>query len=87
LLEREGKKEDEVCQDIHTYAHHAVPMVSDIHPVPARPAPFTNRHAMLITRSPKDIEIVVAGGRTGDSSVIFPWALHGDGIVERVLII
>jgi hypothetical protein len=38
-----------------------------------------------VTRSPKDIEIVVAGGRGGHSAVILPWALHSEAVVEPVL--
>jgi hypothetical protein len=41
---------------------------------------------MRVTRSPKDVEFVVAGGRRGHSVVILPWALHSDAIVEPVLL-
>jgi hypothetical protein len=41
---------------------------------------------MPVTRTPNDIEIVVAGGRGGHSAVILPWALHSEAIVERVLL-
>jgi hypothetical protein len=41
---------------------------------------------MPVTRSPADVEIVVAGGRGGHSSVILPWALHSEAIVEPVLL-
>ena len=54
--------------------------------VPVRPASFANRHPMPVTRSPRDIEIVVGGGRGGHSAVILPWALHSEAIVERVLL-
>jgi hypothetical protein len=39
---------------------------------------------MPVTRSPQDVEIVVAGNRGGHSAVILPWALHSEAIVERV---
>jgi len=86
LLEREGWTKDKIREHIHTCAHHPVPMVRNRGLVPVRPASFTNRHPMPITRSPEDIEIVVAGGRGGHSSVILPWALHSEGIVEPVLL-
>jgi len=39
---------------------------------------------MPVTRSPKDVEVVVVGGRGGHSGVILPWALHSEGIVLPV---
>jgi hypothetical protein len=41
-------------------------------------------HPVPVTRSPRDVEIVVAGGRGGHSSVILPWALYSEAIVEPV---
>ncbi|MBP8309361.1 MAG: hypothetical protein KAY46_18955, partial [Burkholderiaceae bacterium] len=37
-----------------------------------------------VTRSPADVEIVVAGGKGGHSAVILPWSLHADPIHEVV---
>ncbi len=37
-----------------------------------------------VTRSPDDIQIVVAGGSGGHSGVILPWALYSDAIFEAV---
>lgn len=37
-----------------------------------------------ITRSPADVEIVVAGGEGGHSGVILPWALHSEAVYEPV---
>jgi hypothetical protein len=39
---------------------------------------------MPVTRSPKDVEMVVVGGRGGHSGVILPWALHSEAIVLPV---
>jgi hypothetical protein len=36
------------------------------------------------TRSPRDVEIVVAGGRGGHSAVIRPWSLSSEAVVEPV---
>jgi hypothetical protein len=41
-------------------------------------------HPIPVTRSPEDIEIVVAGGRGGHSAVILPWGLHSEAIVEAI---
>lgn len=86
LLARDGWNKDKIREHIHTYAYHQVPMVRNRGLVPVRPASFANRHPMPVTREPKDIEIVVVGGRGGHSSVILPWALHSEAIVERVLL-
>ena len=37
-----------------------------------------------VTRSPADVEIVVAGGEGGHSAVILPWALHSVAVYEPV---
>ena len=37
-----------------------------------------------VTRSPEDVEVVVAGGKGGHSAVILPWSLHADPIHELV---
>jgi hypothetical protein len=86
LLARDGWSKNKIREHIHTYAYNQVPMVRNRGLVPVRPASFANRHPMPVTRSPADIEIVVAGGRGGHSAVILPWALHSEAIVERVLL-
>lgn len=86
LLAREGWDKDMIREHIHTYAFHQVPMVRNRGLVPVRPASFATRHPMPVTRTLKDVEVVVAGGRGGHSAVILPWALHSEAIVERVLL-
>jgi hypothetical protein len=39
---------------------------------------------MPVTRTPKDIDVVVVGGRGGHSGVILPWALHSESIILPV---
>jgi hypothetical protein len=84
MLQKDGYTKEMIQEHIHTYAYHQVPMVRGRGLVPVRPASFANRHPMPVTRSPKDVEVVVAGGRGGHSGVILPWALHSEGIVEPV---
>ncbi len=86
LLDREGWDKDKIREHIHTHAHHETPMVINRGLVPVRPKDFATRHPMPVTRSPKDIEVVVAGGRGGHSTVILPWALHSEAIAEPVLL-
>ena len=84
MLKRAGFSKEMIQEHIHTYAYHEVPMVRNRGLVPVRPASFKNRHPMPVTRSPKDVEIVVIGGRGGHDGVILPWALHSEGCVEPV---
>lgn len=84
MLKKAGYTKDMIREHIHTYAYHEVPMVRNRGLVPVRPPEFANRHPMPVTRSPKDVEVVVVGGRGGHSGVILPWALHSEGIVEPV---
>jgi hypothetical protein len=86
LLRREGWDKDRIRQHIHEQVHNPTALVRNRGLSPARPADFENRHPMPVTRSPKDVEVVVAGGRGGHSVVILPWALHSDAIVEPVLL-
>ena len=84
LLKRDGWTKDMIREHIHTRATNEVPMIRNRGIVPVRPESFENRHPMPVTRSPDDVEIVVAGGRGGHSAIILPWALHSEGIVEKV---
>lgn len=86
LLDREGWDKDKIRAHIHARTHHEAPMVRGRGLVPIRPAGFNELHPIPVTRSPKDVEIVVAGGRGGHSSVILPWALHSEAIIEPVLL-
>lgn len=84
MLKKAGYTKEMIQEHIHTYAYHEVPMVRNRGLVPVRPKSFENRHPMPVTRSSKDVEVVVIGGRGGHSGVILPWALHSEGIVEPV---
>jgi hypothetical protein len=84
MLKKSGYTKEMIQEHIHTYCYHEVPMVRNRGLVPVRPASFANRHPMPVTRTPKDVEVVVIGGRCGHDGIILPWALHSEGIVEPV---
>lgn len=86
LLRRGGWDKDALRTAIHERVHNETALVRNRGLSPARPREFENRHPMPVTRSPADVEIVVAGGRGGHSVVILPWALHSEGIVEPILL-
>jgi hypothetical protein len=87
MLNRDGWTKQRIREHIYTYAFNSPPMVRNRGLVPVRPEGFDKRHPMPVTRSPEDVEVVVAGGRGGHSGVILPWALHSEGIVEPVLLL
>ncbi len=84
MLKNSGYSKDMIREHIHLRAVHDVPMVRNRGLVPVRPPEFANRHPMPVTRGPKDVEMVVVGGRGGHSGVILPWALHSEAIVLPV---
>ena len=86
MLRRDGWDKDRIRQHIHERVHNETALVRNRGLSPARPAEFEDRHPMPVTRSPKDVEVVVGGGRGGHSASILPWALHSDAIVEPVLL-
>jgi hypothetical protein len=85
LLDRDGWMKEKIREHIHTNAHHDVNMVSNRGLMPVRPEFFETMDPIPVTRSPRDVEIVVAGGRGGHSAVILPWALHSEAVVEPIL--
>jgi len=86
MLADAGLDKDQIRQHIHLRAVNEVPMIRNRGIVPVRPPGFDQLHPMPVTRSPQDVEIVVAGGKGGHSAVILPWALHSEAIVEPVLL-
>ena len=84
MLKKAGYTKEMIREHIHTYAYNEVPMVRNRGLVPVRPPEFENIHPMPVTRSSRDVEVVVIGGRGGHSGVILPWALHSEEIVEPV---
>ena len=84
MLKKAGYTKEMIQEHIHQYVYHEVPMVRNRGLVPVRPKEWANRHPLPVTRSPKDVEVVVISGRGGHSGVILPWALHSEGCVEPV---
>jgi hypothetical protein len=86
ILSREGWDKNGIREHIHTRVHNEVSMLRNRGVNAVRPKGFENCHPMPVTRSARDIEIVVAGGPGGHSAVILPWALNSEAIVERVVL-
>lgn len=86
LLNRDGYDKDRIRQEVCSRTNNPSPMVRGRGLVPVRPEGFEKMHPMPATRSPKDVEVIVAGNRGGHSAVILPWALHSEAIFEAVLL-
>ena len=84
LLARDGWSKDAIREHIHTHAVVSADKVKNRGIGTVRPESFKGRDPIPVTRFPRDIEIVVAGGRGGHSAIILPWALHSESIVEAV---
>lgn len=84
MLKKAGYTKKMIQEHIYQYAYHQVPMVDGRGLMPVRPPEFGDKHPMPVTRSPKDVEVVVIGGRGGHSAVVLPWALHSEGCVEPI---
>ncbi len=84
MLKNSGYTKDMIREHIHLRAVHDVPMVRNRGLVPVRPPVFADKHPMPVTRSPRDVEVVIVGGRGGHSGVILPWALHSESIIVPV---
>jgi hypothetical protein len=84
MLGDEGWDKPKLRQYLYKRVHNPKAMVRDRGIVPVRPPGFDMISPVPATRSPRDIEIVVAGGRGGHSAVITPWGLRSEAIVEPV---
>lgn len=84
MLKKAGYTKEMIQEHIHQYVYHQTAMVNGRGLKPVRPKEWANRHPLPVTRTPKDVEVVVIGGRGGHSAVILPWALHSEGCVEAI---
>lgn len=83
LLAGGGYDKERLRREVHARARIAHAQVSRRGIVGVAPtAGEAGYH--YVTRSPADVEVVVAGGRGGHSGVILPWALHSDPVYETV---
>jgi hypothetical protein len=86
LLKREGWDKARIRKHIHAHAVNDANKLKNRGINPVRPKGFAEMDFIPVTRGPEDIEIIIAGGRGGHSAIILPWALHSEGIVERILL-
>ena len=87
ILAHEGWDKQKIREHLHAHVHHTAAQVENRGIVPVRPQHFADIDPIPVTRSARDIEIVVAGARGGHSAVIIPWALHSEAIVRPVVLL
>lgn len=85
LFARDGYDKDAIRRYIHEQVANPAERVNGRGIVPVRPPGFDERDPIPVTRSPEDVEVVVAGGRGGHSAVILPWALHSEAVVRPLM--
>jgi hypothetical protein len=83
LLAAGGYDKDRLRREIHERARIAHAQVATRGIVGITPTARADGFH-YVTRSPADVEIVVAGGEGGHSGVILPWALRSDPVYEAV---
>ena len=83
LLRSGGYDKDGLRREIHQRARIAGELVANRGIVGVR-ARVAADGFHYVTRSPADVEIIVAGGEGGHSGVILPWALHSEAVYEPV---
>ena len=86
ILNGQGWSKDDIRRYVHERARHPADRIQGRGIVPIRPTEFEGLDPMPVTRSPRDIEIVVAGARGGHSAVILPWGLHSEAVIAPVLL-
>jgi hypothetical protein len=83
LLASGGYDKERLRREIHQRARIAGELVTSRGIVGVKPKVEADGFH-YVTRSPDDIEIIVAGGEGGHSGVILPWALHSEAVYEAV---
>jgi hypothetical protein len=83
LLASGGYDKDRLRREIHGRVRIAGELVANRGIVGVKPKVEADGFH-YVTRSPADIEIIVAGGEGGHSGVILPWALHSEAVYEPV---
>jgi hypothetical protein len=83
LLASGGYDKERLRREIHGRARIAGALVANRGIVGLKPTIEADGFH-YVTRSPADIEIIVAGGEGGHSGVILPWALHSEAVYAAV---
>jgi hypothetical protein len=83
VLARDGYDKARLRREIHSSARIPRERLAD-RGIVAVDAKADSSGFHYVTRSPDDIQIVVAGGKGGHSGVILPWALYSEAVFEAV---
>jgi hypothetical protein len=86
LVARAGYDKETIREYVHQRAYHQAWQLKHRGPVGLGMEDLPDERRVFVTRTPKDIELVVAGGRGGQSAAICPWGLFSESVVEPVLL-
>lgn len=86
LLVRDGYNKESIRSFLHDRVGNPTQKLISRGLVGMGPKEGAHQPFLKATRSPEDIEIVVAGSKGGHSCVIRPWSLHSDLVVQPVLL-
>ncbi|MFM2480940.1 hypothetical protein [Celerinatantimonas sp. YJH-8] len=86
MLKRDGWSKNDLRHFLHNQISNPRNTVAGKGLVPVRPEGFNDMENIPATRSPSDIDLVVAGGRGGHSAIIASWGLYSDAVISPLLL-
>jgi hypothetical protein len=86
LLSRDGYDKDRIRHFIHANTGRDPALLTQRGLVAIGTRGAIGEKRRFVTRSPQDVEVIVAGGKGGHSAVILPWALHSEAVIKPILL-
>ncbi|MFO8090381.1 MAG: hypothetical protein R6U13_11125 [Desulfatiglandaceae bacterium] len=86
LIMRAGLKKSDLRSFIHQRVGHSAARLAKRGIVGMGPKGSAGKNFFSATRTPEDIEIVMAGGKGGHSAVIIPWSMYSRLVIRPVLL-
>ncbi|EIL6545346.1 hypothetical protein LL645_004124 [Salmonella enterica] len=86
ILHNAGWSKSALQGYLHKHIHNPSSVLQGKGLVPVRPVQFAGHDPMPATRSPQDIDLVVAGGRGGHSAILASWGLYSDAVLTPLML-
>ncbi|HEX2829796.1 MAG TPA: hypothetical protein VHP37_25845 [Burkholderiales bacterium] len=83
ILARDGYDKRRIRREVHAGARIPLERIRS-RGIVSVAAQDHSQGFQYVTRSPDDVQVVVAGGQGGHSAVLLPWALYSDAVFEVV---
>ena len=81
ILARDGYDKPRIRREVHAGARISLDRIA-ARGIVSVAAQDHAQGFQYVTRSPDDVQVVVAGGKGGHSAVLLPWALYSDAVFE-----